>query len=81
MGTIRTVDARANFSDMVNRAAYGGERVILERRGKAVAAVVSIADLELLEALEDRMDIEAARKALKEKGGQSWEKVKAELGL
>jgi hypothetical protein len=41
-------------------------------------------DMELLAALEDRMDLDEARKALKEagrKGSVPWAKVKTELGL
>jgi hypothetical protein len=39
-------------------------------------------DLELLQALEDRIDLAAARKALKkEPGWIQWEKVKRDLGL
>jgi hypothetical protein len=41
-------------------------------------------DLELLERLEDRIDIEAAREALtevREHGTVSWEKLKSDLGL
>ena len=81
MTKVTTVDARQQFSDIVNRSAYGKERIILTRRGKDVVAMVPIEDLSLLEDLEDRMDIEAARKALKEPGSVSWEKVKKELGL
>jgi len=72
---------RSAFSDTINRVAYQGERIALERHGKTVAALVSADDLELLEALENRMDLTAARKALKEPGRRSWEKVKADLGL
>ena len=42
---------------------------------------VSPEDHELLEAIEDRVDIEAARKALREPGRQSWDEVRAELAL
>ena len=42
---VTTVDARNNFSDLVNRAAYGKEQVVLTRRGRAVAAIVPIEDL------------------------------------
>ena len=72
---------RNNLADALNRAAYGGERVILERRGKPVAALVSIDDVELLERLEDEADVRAARKARKEKGGVPLEKIKARLGM
>jgi prevent-host-death family protein len=40
MTTISTVKARDQFADVVNRAAYGKERVVLTRRGKGLAAVV-----------------------------------------
>ncbi len=72
---------RDTFSESVNRVAYQGERIALERHGKTVAALVSADDLELLQALEDRIDLAAARRALKEPGRRSWTKVKAELGL
>jgi prevent-host-death family protein len=81
MGVMTTGKARSVLSDVVNRAAYGKERVVLTRRGKELAAVVPMEDLRLLEELEDRMDLEAARKALREPGRIPWEKVKAQLGL
>ncbi len=66
---INMVEVRDNLAEIVNRAAYGGERVVLKRRAKGVAAVVSMEDLRLLEELEDRADVKAAQKARKEKGG------------
>ena len=68
MATLSTVKAREGFSETVNRSAYGKERIILTRRGKGIAAVVPIEDLELLERLEDEIDVREARKALKEGG-------------
>ncbi len=81
MTKVTTVKARDQFSDVINRAAYGKERVVLTRRGKDLAAVVPIEDVKLLEEIEDRLDIEDARKALKEPGSIPWKKVKADLGL
>jgi len=46
-----------------------------------VAALVPVRDLRLLEALENRIDLEAARKALEDPSSIPWEMVKAELGL
>ena len=43
-----TVEARENFSELINQAAYGNERIILTRRGKALVAVVSLEDLQRL---------------------------------
>jgi PHD/YefM family antitoxin component YafN of YafNO toxin-antitoxin module len=77
---------RDNMAEALNRVAYAGERVVLERRGKGVAAMVSMDDLALLEALENRADVKAARRALAEmkRTGQKpipWGKVQQELGL
>jgi len=46
MVKMSTVEARENFSDMINKAAYGSERVVLTRRGKPLVAVVSLKDLD-----------------------------------
>jgi len=84
MAHVNTVNARAQFSDIINRAAFGKERVTLTRRGKEIVAVVPIEDVKLLEALEDKIDLEEARAALaesKKKGTVSWDKIKKELGI
>jgi len=73
--------ARQNFSDVLSRAEYRGERVIVHRGKKAVAAVVPIEDVELLERLEDEIDVAAARKALKDPRTIPWEKIKKDLKL
>jgi prevent-host-death family protein len=77
--------ARDEFPDVVNRAAYGKERTIVSRRGKDMAAVIPIEDLQLLERLSreetDRMDIETARAALAERGKNvSMRDLMRELG-
>jgi hypothetical protein len=38
-------------------------------------------DLELIEALEDQIDIEAAKKTHRKKTSVPWEKAKKQLGL
>jgi prevent-host-death family protein len=79
---------REELPDIINRAAYGKQRTIVSRRGKDVAAVIPIDDLQLLERLAqeemDRLDIEDARAALaeaKEKGTVSLEEARKRLGL
>ena len=81
MTRIKTTVAREEFAETLNRVAYRGERIILERRGKNLAALVPMEDLDLLRQIEDRMDLDAARRALKERGSVSWTKLKASLGL
>jgi prevent-host-death family protein len=46
---IPVTQARAEFADLVNRVAYGGERVVVTRHGKPIAALVPAADLDRLE--------------------------------
>ncbi len=41
--------AKAQFSALMAEVAHGGKRVVIERRGKPLAALVSVSDLELLE--------------------------------
>ena len=86
MSEVRASEARESFPELVNRAAYGRERVIIVRRGKRLAAVVPVEDVDLLEALENRMDAEDLRRALRDakRRGEKpipWEKVKKDLGL
>ena len=70
---------RAMLADTLNRVVYRGERIRLKRRGKEIAAIISREDLELLEALEEQADLQAARKALKEQGSTAWEHLRDEL--
>jgi len=73
---------RAGLAEAVNRAASGGERTVIRRNGKEVAAVVSVEDLRTLEALEDRLDLEDARRIMKKPGRLiPWEKIKSDLQL
>jgi prevent-host-death family protein len=48
---------KRDISKLVNRVAYGGERIVLTSRGKPKAAIVSVEDYEQLEraAAEDSL--------------------------
>jgi len=77
---------RQDFSETVNRVAYGRERIILHRRGRDLAALIPVEDLALLEAVEDRLDVEEAEKILAEAKARGerpvpWEKAKKKLRL
>ena len=52
---IPVTQARADLADLVNRVAYSGERVVLTRHGKTVAALVSADDLERLEQIDQQV--------------------------
>lgn len=60
---------RKEIGDVVNRATFAGERTAVTRHGKTVAAIVSVEDLELLDELERRIDLEALREARREDDG------------
>ncbi len=66
MNTINTVKARAHFSELVNRTAYGKERIIISRRGKDLMVLIPLEDLRLIELAEDLIDVKDAEIALKE---------------
>jgi prevent-host-death family protein len=84
MDDINATDARENLAEVLNRVAYAKDRIRITRRGKQIAAVVPIEDLELIERLENEIDVREARKALagaNRKGAIPWAVVKEELGL
>jgi prevent-host-death family protein len=68
MNTISTADARKDFADIINQVSYGSEQIMLTRRGKEVAAIISVEELRLLQKIEDYIDIEDAQKVLSEAG-------------
>jgi prevent-host-death family protein len=58
---VPVTEARKDLAELVNRVAYGGERIPLSRHGKVVAAIVSAEDLDLLERLaRERLDLTGA---------------------
>ena len=86
MTRLAAAKVRQDFAETVNQVAYGRERIVLHRRGKDLAALISLEDLALLEKLEDRLDAEEAEKVLAEakaKGEKPvrWEKAKKALRL
>ena len=84
MSRITASMVREKFAETVNRVVYRGERIVLERHGKPIAAIIPVQDLELLEALEDRVDLEDARKALRAAKGKPtipWSRLRKQLGL
>ncbi len=82
--TLPATQARSRFSEVVNRAAFASERVVLTRRGKRFAAVVPIEDLDFREELEDQADAQDYRAAIRAARGKPtvrWEDLKKQLGL
>lgn len=61
-------EAKTHFSDYLNRVRYRGERIVIERHGKPVAALVGMEDLKALEAAPEDPDARRYRRALAEAG-------------
>lgn len=80
---MNTMDAKEQFADLITRVSHHKERVILTRRGKEIAAIIPLEDLQLLEESEDRHDLKEAIDALKEarnEGLITLEQLKEEVG-
>lgn len=54
------------LSEALDKMDKDGERIVLEKNGVAVGAIVSIEDLKALERLEDLLDASDYRSALEE---------------
>lgn len=63
---IDTVDAKEEFSKIINRVSHNKERILLIRRGKEIAAIVPIEDLELLQKSQSKNDLDQAIESLDE---------------
>lgn len=84
MKPITTAEARKNMAELLNRAAYGGERFVVTRHGKELVAIVPVEDATLLERLRtllEKRDYEAALEAVSELGTVSWDEVRRDLDL
>ncbi len=46
---VSAAEAKANLSTLMAEAAYEGKHILIERRGRPLAALVSVPDLERLE--------------------------------
>ncbi|MEX2633352.1 MAG: type II toxin-antitoxin system Phd/YefM family antitoxin [Balneolales bacterium] len=79
--TINSAGARKSFSDLLNESGFGGRRIVVTRKGKAIAAMVPIEDLETIQAHEDQKDTVEAGRILRDPESEfiPWEQAKREL--
>ena len=54
---LSVAEAKSRFSEYISRVAYAGERYIIAKRGKPLAAFVSIEDLENIKVKKDKEKI------------------------
>lgn len=87
MTHVSVAEARKDLAEIINRVAYAHERAVITRHDSDVAAIISIDELRLLDALieryEDEQDIADAQEALLEarEDHVPWEVIKRELDL
>ena len=75
---------RGELADYVDRVGQTRERVIVTRHGREEVAIISIADLRLLERIERQIDTLIARAAMeeiREQGTVNWEDAKKRLAV
>lgn len=87
MVTVSSEEVRDGLGELINRVAYGGERVMVTRRGKNIVGIVSAKELALLEAvldaIEDEIDLPLIKERLAEiERGEfvTFDQLKSELG-
>jgi prevent-host-death family protein len=79
---VKVSEARQNFSEIVNKVGFGDSEFIVTRSGKDFVAIIPISTFKLLQALEDKIDIQAAREALQDTSGLvTLEEIKAKYSI
>ena len=81
MTTVSITALRPNLSEYADSVCFKGERIVVERKGKPAFAMVAVEDLEAIEAFEEKIDIQEAKKALAKGKFIPLEKLEAELNL
>jgi prevent-host-death family protein len=82
MKDVTTAEARKNLADLLNRVAYTQEHVVVTRRGRDIAAIVSMEDLDLLNRLRQlvvRNDVASAIDELEGGASIPWSELKKDL--
>jgi prevent-host-death family protein len=81
---VSVAEARSGLADLLNRVAYGKERLVVTRHGRQLAAIVPIEDLDLLDRLRGfvmRKDVARALQDLDSGRARPWQELRMELGL
>ncbi len=81
MLSITITDLRTKIRKLADMVAFKGERIRVKRNGETAFVLVSEEDAALLEALEDKRDLKAAKKALKDRYSISLDELEKDLGL
>ncbi|MBX3708637.1 MAG: type II toxin-antitoxin system prevent-host-death family antitoxin [Gammaproteobacteria bacterium] len=80
---VSTIDAKEEFSELVNRVSHHKERIILTRRGKDIAAIVPLEDFHRIQLSQNKDDLAEALEALQEarnQGTMTLSHLREEIG-
>ena len=81
---VSVADARSDLAELLNRVAYGGERLVITRHGRELAALVPVEDVKLADRLRRfvaRKDVARALAELDAGKTAPWEQLRRELSL
>lgn len=84
VSAVTVADARSGLAELLNRVAYGKERLVITRHGREIAAIVPVEDLQLVNRLRKfvaRKDVARALAELDAGKSTSWATLREELGL
>ena len=81
MTSVSITKLRPNLKELADKVCFYGERVIVEGNGRPSFVLINIEDYKALEIVENEIDIESAKKALKEKGSIKHKDLKRKLRL
>ncbi|HNT33437.1 MAG TPA: type II toxin-antitoxin system Phd/YefM family antitoxin [bacterium] len=65
MNRLAANEVRRDFAEALNQVAYKGDRIVIHRRGKDVAVLVPIEDLDLLKRAAEEQDLREFDEGLK----------------
>lgn len=71
--SMSAAEAREHLSEIIDQVAFGNERIVLTRHGKALVAMVPIDDLKALDRFQDYLDGQLA--------DETWEEYQREGGV
>lgn len=57
MSTVSVANAKSHLSELIARSSFGHERIVITRRNKPVAALVSLEDLRIIEQHDERQGL------------------------
>ncbi len=60
LSSVSTNELRDSLSQTINRAAFGREPVLVTRRGRKIAAIISVVDLAFLEEMKEKLPVNQA---------------------